>query len=80
MVILRGLFVSNRNGAVGEWRLVRRGAGAGMAEKLAIRKCVFIDSEGVSSIFNIWRLAIRKWRAGSGAGALAVEARAAWTT
>jgi hypothetical protein len=42
---------------------VRRGiagrAGAEMTEKPAIRKCFLVCCEGVSAIFNIWRLAIR---------------------
>ena len=56
-----------------------RQAGAEMAEKLAIRKCFLVCCERVILIFNIWQLAIRKRRVECGAGALAVEARAAWT-
>src|SRR5271170_3491653 len=54
MMILWGLFVSNRNGAVLRGsRLARCGAGAKLAEKLAIRKYFLVCCEEVSSISNI---------------------------
>jgi hypothetical protein len=40
-------------------RGIARRAGAEMTEKPAIRKCFLVCFEGVSAIFNIWRLAIR---------------------
>jgi hypothetical protein len=79
MMILWALFVLNRNDSDRGERLVACGAGAKLAEKLAIRKWFLVCCERVSLIFNIWRLAIRNCWVEGGDGALTVEARAAWT-
>ena len=58
-----------------------RGAAAGEKEgkSPAIRNTFGIGTEGVSSVFNIFSPAIRKWRMEGGVVARGAEPRAAWT-
>jgi hypothetical protein len=67
-------------------RWVRRGAGRKRREKRALQFAVLSRLEKCNALFSgelraflIAAWPIRKWRLESGAGALDIEARAAWT-